>query len=362
MALQALNGGLWIPMQKALGASALATNVYVMDATGEYVAMVIRAPKGGNLQGFECMVGAVGNVLDNGTTFSFQDVDLTTGLPDLVRDQFVTTAASTPAAAGWYNPGNFNATRAVSRGDLVAMVIENPTFTAGDSLSISHLLAAVSGLQGFPYGVNVTGTKQLQSVPVFALRYDDSTYGFLGSECWAISSIGTWTANTGTTPDEVGLAFTLPFPARLSSVMFTGSVAASADWDIVLYDSSSNVLATQSCDDDVTGSTGSIFHSHTFDAAVELAGGSLYRVALKPTTANSITLPYGVFNSLPLMDTVEGGQAFYGTSRTDAGSWTNYNNGTDGYRRPRMYLRFDAFDDGQTGGGMTLLGTGGLIG
>lgn len=334
-------------MQKGLGASALGTSVYIIDAAAEIIALAFRVPKTGNVQGIEAMIGAVGNTLDGGTRFSLQN--LSAGIPDGTPDQSITSAPNTPAGAGWYNPGNFGSVRAVTRGEELAMVIDNPSFTAGDSLTVSNLLYAVSGYAGFPYGVSAAG-KQLQSVPSMALRYDDGSYGYLGPECWALSSIGNFTLNTGTTPDEAGLAFTPNLASRLGAVMFTGTVAAGADWDIVVYDSGGSVLATQSCDDANTASTGTLFHSHTLDAPVDLTAGSLYRVVLKPTTANSMTLAYGVFNSLGLMDTADGGQAYYATGRADAGAWTNYNNGSDGYRRPRMFLRFEGFDTAGGGG------------
>jgi hypothetical protein len=55
---------------------------FQINASGELVAMVFRAPKTGNLSRFEAYIGAASNVPDNGLRFSFQDVDLSTGLPD----------------------------------------------------------------------------------------------------------------------------------------------------------------------------------------------------------------------------------------------------------------------------------------
>ena len=353
MAIQTIQGGLWTPQYKALGSSALSNTIYVIDATGEVAVMVIRCPKAGNLQGFEAMIGTVTNAFDNGVRFSFQDVDLATGLQDGVVDQFVTTAGGTPAAAWWLNPGNFNATRAVAMGDLVALVIDNPTFTAADSIAISHRLYD-GNYSGFPYGISATSLKNIASVPVFALRYDDGTYAFLGGEIWANSSVSSVTANTGTTPDEYGIALTPTATMRLARVACTMSVAASADYDLVVYDSSNNVLTTQSCDDDVVASTGSLVQDHLLDTKITMTAGSLYRVVIKPTTANSLTIPYAVFPSLALMDTAEGGQAWYSTGRTDAGAWTNYNNSSDGFRRPRIYLNFDGFDDGLGDGSLAV--------
>ena len=46
------------------------------------------------------------------------------------------------------------------------------------------------------------------------------------------------------------------------------------------------------------------------------------------------------------------------TQRTDAGAWTDYDNGTDGYRIARMFVLVNGFDDGtgSGGGGVPIIG------
>ena len=361
MALQAIQGGLWIPSWKALGNATIDTTTFLIDATGELVALICRVPKTGNLTRFEAMIGAVANAPDNGLRFSFQGVSLTTGVPDGVIVESITTAGGSPSAAGWLNPGDFNVARAVTQGDLLALVIDIPTFVAADSVAIGGITQLTSS-QVFPYSVRTLTTKSGTVLPIMALHYDDGTYAYLTPDGWGQQLVaivgGAGGIDTGTTPDEAGLAITLPFPARLVGVQHATAVPAGGNYDLVIYDAASTPLVTLSVDGDVTGVATVGMHYHLLPTPVTLANGVVYRVILKPTTTNNLLLNTQAFNSLALMDTAEGGQSFYLTQRTDAGAWTDFNTGGAGFRKPRMWLLFDAFDDGVSagGGGMCVAG------
>src|SRR5215203_1724241 len=133
MSSQNIIGGLTLPPGGYMGTAIAGT--FVIDASGEMAALIMRVPKTGTLTRFEALVQAVGNTPDNGLRFSFQDVSLTTGLPDGVVDQFATIASGS-VTTGWVSPGDFDSTRAVTRGDLLALVIDFPTFVASDSVTI----------------------------------------------------------------------------------------------------------------------------------------------------------------------------------------------------------------------------------
>jgi hypothetical protein len=366
MASQSITGGTWVPMLRRQDPT-INASTFVMDASGEQCVLVFRAPRTGNLQGFGAYFGAVGNQPNNGLKFSFQSVSLTTGqasgtILGATAGAHATTAANTPNAAGWVDPGNFSEVAAVTRGDLVAAVIAFSSFSASDSVTVG----GVSGgnfTRGFPYGIAVTTTKQTGVIPCIGIRYDDGTYEGVVHDGWAVTALNQTSINTGSTPDEMGLAFQVPFPCVLKSVLVTLSVAAGADYDVVVYDSDgTTVLSTQSVDGDVTSSTGNQFHEHDLDADVSLSANTVYRVVIKPTTVTSLTFNDHSFNSLALMDTAGGGQNFYLTARTNGGSWTDYNSGT--FRKPRISLLLNGFDDGTGGGGgstFPVIGGGGVI-
>jgi hypothetical protein len=342
------NSRVWIPSFIGVEAFVLTGANYVIDASGEVVVVICRVPKTGTLDRFEAYIEQVSNAPDNGLRFSFQDVDLSNGQPDGVVDQSVTVASGS-VVTGWMNPGNFGATRAVTRGDYLALVIDIPTFTAGDNVRVGQMTQSNCRI---PYGIGATSTKLAGQLPIVALHYNDDSYGFFPT-LPAINAAATETYHSGTAGgDEYGLAFMLPVPCTLNEVIVRLSVAAAADFDLVLYDASDSVLATLSYDDDVNSGAGVGVHCLVLQSAVNLSAATLYRLIIKPTTTNSVGLNYAGFASSTLMrDTIDGGTDLYLTKRVDAGAWTNYNNGTDGYRRPFMSLGLSALDDGTGGGG-----------
>lgn len=327
------------------------TNTYVMDASGEKAVLVFRVPKTGNIDRLAAVIAAVGNAPDNGLRFSLQNVQATDGQPDGTVDENATVASGS-VATGWLESGALSAARAVTRNDLLAAVIDFPTFVAGDSVTVQAMLFGTN-IVNFPYGIANT-SKQAINYPQIFLRYDDAIWMSVHPVLAPFTSVTTFSMNTGTTPDEAGVAFTPQFDCKLREAFIQTSIAAAADFDIVLYDSGNNVLSTETYDGDVTGTT-SGRHTHVyFDTDVELAAGSLYRLVVKAAAAAAnVTLTYGVVPS-QMFDTTIGGTDYYATARTNAGSWTNYNNGTDGYRKPGILLGFSHLDDGAGGGGATM--------
>jgi hypothetical protein len=129
--------------------------------------------------------------------------------------------------------------------------------------------------------------------------------------------------NTGTTPDEIGIQFTLPFPVRCAGIVFYNAVGATADYDAILYDSDgTTALATASVDATIRGATGAVAFRKWFATPQVLAANKTYYAAIKPTTANSITVRYLVLTSAAHMEQYPGGTSFVMAERTDGGAWT----------------------------------------
>lgn len=356
MALQTLGREceFWYPFVSGGGGQvALDTSTLVMDASGELVEMILQVPITGTVDRFGAVIAAVTNTPDNGLRFSFRDVSLSTGLQDTTVDQFATVASGS-VATGWLDPGAFDSSRSVTRGDRLACVLDFPTFVAGDSVTTQSLnLFGASNVAGYPYTA-LNGAKNATRMAQFGLHYTDSG-GFwvpIGGHGMTLCSARTAVSiDTGTTPDEVGNAFTLPFPAKLNKVMVVlQSTVAASDFDLVLYDSGGTPVATQSFDGDVYAGTGSNRFAFLHLASeVSLSANTLYRIVIKPTTTNNVSMTYQVLAATTA--TMIGGGNIYMTQRTDAGAWTNYNNGTDGYRFLEMALGLSAFDDAVSAGG-----------
>jgi hypothetical protein len=349
MAIESLTtGGLWLPSRHDESMTSIGVGTtFQINASGELVAMVFRAPKTGNLSRFEAYIGAASNVPDNGLRFSFQDVDLSTGLPDAGVDQFAIIASGS-VAVGWANPGDFDAPRAVTRGDLVAAVIDISSFTAGDNVVIGNWILSTS--VGFPYSVSVTTTKSQTNIPVFALRYDDGTYVpfYPGSEIWAVNDIQGQAFQSDTAIDEYGLKFQVPWPCSLQAVAVSMHTTSSNNsFDIVLYDAAGSVVDTIACDGDVSSSVSAFrYRQEWFTSDITLTPNVTYRLVVKAGSSTiNCEVRYGVFPSTALKGSAGVPSTWELTQRADAGAWTD----TD-VRVPKIHLFLNGFDDG-TGGG-----------
>jgi hypothetical protein len=345
MALVDLAG--WARVGFPLGATnenfATATTTYVLDASGEIAAVIFKAPKTGSIDRVTAHVGAVGNTPDNGLRASLQNVNLTTGVNDGTPDENATIASGSVAVGllEW----TLSASRSVTINEEVAVVIDIPTFTAGDSVTITHQSTGGNSV-GFPYGIAATSSKQSSAMPMLAVRYTTGEWYLLTPWFNLFSSTTTFNIDNGTTPDEVGLAFTLPWNAKLAEAQWSIAVqATTSDFDIVLYDASNTVLSTSSEEGHIVASTSARRYLTMFDH-VTLTAGALYRLVIKPTTTNNVSLNYGVVPSGDLFLASQTGGVAYATARTDAGAWTNYDNGSDGYRIPYIQLWLSAVDDG----------------
>ncbi len=343
----------WAPDRLDESHTDIGATTYLCDANGEYCAIIGKVPKSGTLTRFEFNLRALANAVDNGIRCSFQDVNTTTGLPDGTPDQSA-TIASGAQSAGWTNPGDFSGTRTVTAGDVICCVIENPSFTASDSFAVGSY--TFTSTQGLPYAVNGTGTKQGTSMPIVVLRYDDGTYECLfGAEYWPVSTVTNLSYQADTTPDEAGMAFTVDLGYTLSGIAcrIAPSAGASVTYVLNVYDSGGSVLSTQTLDNDIGSSPSAVRYFHfPLTSPLTLTAGALYRVTLSPvSTTSGLALYYGGFASAALMDVIEFGSDWYMTTRTNAGSWTDYNNSSDGFRRPHIHLNLTPPTSGVGGGG-----------
>lgn len=224
------------------GSATSVGTTYVADAVNEKVTLIFMAPRTGNIDRFEFNVGVVTNSPDNGLRASLQSVDMTTGQPTgtilgATNGAHVTYAHT--VTTGWKKT-SFAEVAAVTRGDILAAVIDFPTFVASDNVGITNFSSGSNA--GFPYGVSALTTKVASSMPVIVLHYTDG-YEDLTPLVPPITGIAATSYHSGTAvADEWGMAFTLPYPARISKISAIMTVAAAANYEWVLYDSSDNVI------------------------------------------------------------------------------------------------------------------------
>jgi hypothetical protein len=288
---------------------------------------------------------------------SFQDVDLATGDPDGTPDQYRTIVVADAndnaslVTGILSSDGTDNGTkRAVTRGDLLAVVIEFDSFVAGNLNIATRNTVNPPGSSGGHYTDHFTAAwaKNASSLPRLALEYSDGSYWPIPYTCPAVGGIAAETFNSGSTPDERGLIFQVPFSCKASGIW--ALIDVDGDVDVVLYDSDgTSVLESVSLDANVriAGSSG-VFHA-LWDTDVTLVKDTSYRLAVKPTSVTNASMFVGEYTAAAVLDSLSGGSECHYTSRTDAGAWTE---GTT--MRPLMGLILSALDDGvSTGSGGT---------
>jgi hypothetical protein len=353
MALQPLKGFL-IPDIPRNPAGAPGTNSLTIDAASEKVAMIFQAPKTGSIDRVYFKTGTV----TTGATVDvrLETVDSATGDPTGTLVAANTNASQVIGNSDdnvWFEV-TLTAAGAVTRGTFYAIVVVNPAGSPGN-LSIHELNDDAVG-SAYTTLFTTVWTKQVGS-SIGAVRYNDGSYDYMPG-FWPFNAINSLAINTGTTPDEVGLIFQLPFPVRVAGAWVWADF--DGDADIKLYDSDgTTVLASISTDLNIRRVTSGDVHIFFFTASAELLKNTNYRLSLLPTTATSLTLYEYQMTSAELLNIMAGGQAFHRTDRTDAGAWAQTTT-----KRPQMGLVLDAFDDGvgggSSGGPVQIMRAGGL--
>lgn len=306
------------------GAVPATAAVVSLSAAGARAAILVRCPKAGTLDKFEWMNQSYSGT--NTVRHSFQDVDPATGFPDGVVDQFRT---GNPGNGLWVTPGlitsdgtDTGTKRTVAKGEILACVIDFSAYTNGTnsirglndtSQLVNQYLASFNGVSWARAGTS--------SLPLLALKYDDGTYGFLRDWIWPITAITARTLNTGSTPDEIGVKFQVPWDCVVDGAHVMAAVTD--DLDVVLYDANDNVLASGSIDKDVISAVTAGIHVVVFPAAATLSRNTTYRLVIKPTTANNVTVYDATGDAVALMAAMPAGANWVMTERTNAGAWTD---------------------------------------
>lgn len=259
----------------------------------------------------------------------------------------------------WFRTNTLTGSATVAVGDKIAVLVKNPSSSFGN-MQIRRGVAS-PGTTGYPYSVGplVTNKNDLQTPLICALEYNDGSFAtpFL---TLPIQTASTVTANTGTNPDEIATIFTPTFKMRAAGASFKAATAAGADYRVQIYEDGNNTpIASLPRDGDHTTNTASRDHFDFFTTPVELDAGTTYRLALLPTTANSVTVPYFEVSSsyLGLLDCLPGGQAMHYSARNrtsttdpDAAAWSQTTN-----RRLGLGLVLDQLDDGAGGGAASMM-------
>lgn len=330
----------------------------VIAATGAKVHIVGRMTnKDGtskNITKVGVRLGTVTKAGGSALILSLQDVDVANGPPfrgDATQDQTVAIANANAAfvTGSWLQSAALSATRAVAFGGLVSIVIEydGAGRLGADTVTISAMTAAAAVNNWANCGVvleNPAGTFTVQtSIPDVILEFDDGTFGTLDGG-FPASTITATAFNSGSTPDERALEFTVPVPCKCDAAWMAVSAAAGADFDQVIYNGTT-VLSTVSFDANALAANANRFALATFPE-IQFDVGNTYRLSCKPTTANNVTLNEFDVNAAGHFQAMGGGTEWVHNTRTDGGAW-----GTATLtKRPLAGLRLSTVDNGAGSG------------
>lgn len=291
--------------------------------------------------------GGVTSAGGSGVVWSLQDPSTSAGppmRPDGTEDQTASGALSGISSGSFTTSGNLSADRAMSEGDPLCWQLrfDNSGRQGSDAFAVSGDNSTLDAIVIPIFGRYRASAYEgyLNSVrPAVTFVHSDGTVGGLLGAAPAFAS--DWaTVHTGTTPDEVGVRFSVPVATSLCGAQIR--MYAEQNYDFVIYDAAGDALATISVDGNwgLAGGNGAD-HVIRF-SCISLSAETIYRAVVKPTTANAILVRFADVAAASDMR-LFGVTDWQWTARTDAGSWTDTNT-----RLPVMRLLFSGVE---TGGG-----------
>jgi len=359
MALQSI--GSLLPFPEVPQAERVWNNAGIMsfliDAVGKKFAVVFRVPKTGTLAKtwFRLATVTTGQTLK----VSFQDIDLATGDPDGVVDQFRTVPVADTDDNVWKQTGlitadgtDTGAKRAVTLGDYLACVHEFDS-TAGN-LNFGAIIGGDrTGYVDSAYIDYYTAAwvKQTMSVPCFALEYDDgSVEPIMGALPFIPGVMIAITAGT-----EGGTHGKVPFKCRVKGLNFAVAHSTSTSFQLRLYASdATTILASVSVDSDVGPGRGTglgTMGAWYFSSPITLNANDVVFVCATPT-GGSLNIVDSPLASSTLWNAAPRSSDWYKVTRATAGSGA-FTEATSNIVWAGLIL--DQLDDGAGGAGGLLV-------
>lgn len=260
---------------------------------------------------------------------------------DVVRTM---TGSGSPEIVSGFNTHVPNSgSKTIANGDLIAFAVQLTSTGGADLMSVVrssitsniHFPSCTSFLSG-AYA-NVTGVPNC-----FIIFSDGATGWFYGGDVFSAKTVQSF--NSGSTPDERGQLFQLPFPLKIYGAY--GWVDPDADFDFVLYsDPLGTPVAekTVSIDANTTASATGRYFEVLFSSPYQVAPDVPVAIVVKPG-ASSSSVYFKTLNSATHRVSDPWGAGGYGVTRTDgSGAFADENSSLNHYY---LGLIAGAFDDG----------------
>lgn len=286
---------------------------------------------------------------------SIQAVSLTSGPPgrgdgSVIQSGTVAGSNGSFTSNTWFPGLSLGASYTANYGDLFAIVFELTTFNVSDSVVISSINPASAAV--YPSGSanflvsEVGGVFTISAtVPNILFECDDGTFATF-SGTFPLSTLNAQTYNSGSTPDEYCLEFSMSIPTTLCGVLVYVNIGANADFSVILY-SGTTALQTVSVDANTAGTTGTARWYYVEFPETDLTASTTYRISVRPDTTISVLLSFmdvpsaSYFGAHPLESN------FCINSRTGTGAWGSATT----TRRPYILPKFSKMDNGAGGSG-----------
>jgi hypothetical protein len=375
--------GIWIPSWYGVsGAGANVSANVTVDAANEschFIGYVSLAGRSGS----KTISSSGGKIhWTTGTSITFangatnlrigiQDVD-TAGPPgrgDGTFDVYADLVGGTDTitADAWMTTAMESGTKTITHGDLVCIALTTTARGGADSVLVRYSLLATQTVttvnSHFPQVTAVTSgpTYTAQNgVPVVLIEFDDGTFGFIDGALVLKPAAATafYTNNSidsGTDPDEYALIFEFPVPVTIDALScLVNPETSSSDFELILYsDPEGTPSAIETLTIDANQAQTSMRQVlRSLATPRDLTANTKYAVAIRPTTANNVSVLTISVNDASHWDAHTLNQdAYLGTRKDQTGAF-----GTTATSRIYASVRAIKFDDGTGSGGQRIFG------
>lgn len=319
-----------------------------IDGADEYVALVTRVWKTGNIRNVGFRTGTV-------TTGGADDLDIRIETVDANGDPSGTLWDTDTNVAHnlldsddntFLVTGNLTASAAVVRGESeIAIKIKNPAA----NFATAQITKMDQQFNQFSYTVDSLGAGPVKSVfsMAMALQYDDGIYYPIDG-VWPFSAESRGLASS---PEEDGAKFQVSFSCKVIGAIVWAEFDNDSSLVLRADGSPGSVLTSKALNKNhvaVPGSSGR--HIIYFEDEVELSANTDYRLLVDRGGALTGVHFFSTLNAA-LMNATPGGTNFIRTHGTGAGAFTDVDTET-----PVMSLIISELDDG-AGGGLSFIGS-----
>jgi hypothetical protein len=312
MTIQTISGEGWIriPDVHQLQDWPLTANNITIDAANEALHWVGNVFLPGRTGNKTLSAGGGGSIwwLPGTVTFANGSTNLRIGLQDLSASGIpargdgtfdvyadLVGGTDTITTATYLQTVMESGTKTVTHGDKISITFELTTWGGADSVQIRGQTSATVVWPGSTLQTAGPAYAAQTGMPNALIQFDDGTYGWLlGSFIVSTGAAFTETSvGTGSTPDEWGNIFRVPFPCKVDALFAQIGVAGAA-MEIILYE---DPLGTPAVVEAITVTPAHTqlntarFAEWPLTTVRELVADTDYVVALRPTTASTISVP-----------------------------------------------------------------------